>query len=479
MGNDTTSDVADNSDSNPKAESQSTPEGAALEAGHSSSASVLGARMAFMLDGNALEGMTRALSTNILPTIPQEQLLRIGEALTNASQVAFPSETKERLKSIFASLGDYTIPKETLENLKFFMGALDAGVSQAFSSEYFNQLKLTTNLLNESISVDSLYSPDQLEIRKSEQKTHPRGERTAEAFFDECSVEITDLRSFLKAFAVIQEKHHQHRLVWRGQQDATWAVHSSLYRKLESSTFPTEDCLVDAEKREILQARSWGQKAESALKFFADLQHYGAPTRFLDATVDPEIAAWFAVESHPELDDRDGRILAWGRNVRLGAHRVSEPSDELNEEEVSPFWHSWTDDEERGRVDWGTGSRTWSWFPPALSDRMRAQRAGFLIEAGPIVTPKVATVISDSISQDWRTSEITRATSIIGLPSRHDVLSKPNDANLVPMFSLRVTAQAKPLVRGYLESKGLKFSTVYPDLGGLVNYLNGPFGLLA
>lgn len=109
---------------------------------------------------------------------------------------------------------------------------------------------------------------------------------------------------------------------------------------------------------------------------------------------------------------------------------------------------------------------------------MRAQRAGFLIEDGPIVTPKVAAVLSGSVSQDWRISEITRAASILGLPSRHDVLSKPNDANLVPMFSIRIAAQAKPIVRGYLESKGLKFSTVYADLGGLVNYLNGPFGLL-
>lgn len=309
--------------------------------------------MAFLLDGNTLESLARTMSTNVMPTIPQDELQRISEALANVSQVTFSSEIMERLKSIVTSLGNYSIPKEALKNLNFLKETIDTGVSQTFTSEYLNHLKLTTHLLSESVSVESLYSPDQFQIRKSEQKTHLRDERSAEVFFDECSVEITDIRSLLKAFAVIQEKHHQHKLVWRGQQDTTWAIHSSLYRKLESSTFPTEDCLVEAEKKEILQARRWGQKVDQALRFFADLQHYGAPTRFLDATVDPEIAAWFAVESHPDLDGRDGRIVAWGRNVRLSVHRVSEPTDELNDEEVSPFWHSWTNDEDRGRVDWG------------------------------------------------------------------------------------------------------------------------------
>src|SRR5690606_22336756 len=121
--------------------------------------------------------------------------------------------------------------------------------------------------------------------------------------------------------------------------------------------------------------------------------------------------------------------------------------------------------------------RTWSWFPPALSNRMRAQRAGFLLEAGPLVTPPVAEALSAGVAHDWRVAEITRATSIIGLPSRHDVRTTPNEANLVPLFSLRVAASAKPAIRGYLKSKGLFFSSVYPDRGGLVDYLKGPFGL--
>ena len=178
-----------------------------------------------------------------------------------------------------------------------------------------------------------------------------------------------------------------------------------------------------------------------------------------------------------ELDEKDGRVIAWGRVVRTTARKVSNIDDELPLGDDAPFWHSWATDEERGRVGWGTGSRTWSWFPPALSDRMRAQRAGFLLEAGPLVTPDVADVISAAVSCDWRVAGITRATSIVGLPTRHDVRTVPNDANLVPSFSFRIAARAKPAIREYLVGKGLFFSTVYPDLGGLVEYLKGPFGL--
>lgn len=224
-------------------------------------------------------------------------------------------------------------------------------------------------------------------------------------------------------------------------------------------------------------AHAWGERPTRALDFFADLQHYGAPTRLLDATLDPEMAAWFAVEEHPDRESSDGRVIAWGRVVRTTARKFSQADEDLPDQDITPFWHSWAGDEERGRVGWGTGTRTWSWFPAALSDRMRAQRGGFLLEAGPLVTPSVADVISGELTHDWRIAEITRATSIVGLPSRHDILTTPNGANLVPIFTLRIAAEAKRPIHKYLEGKGLLFPTVYPDRGGLVEYLRGPFGL--
>lgn len=168
-------------------------------------------------------------------------------------------------------------------------------------------------------------------------------------------------------------------------------------------------------------------------------------------------------------------MLGWGRVPRTNPMSPT-PQDSIPESAGIPFWHAWTTDEERHRVDWGTGTKTWTWFPPALNDRMRAQRAGFLIEAGPILTGDVVAVFTDALSLDWRASEIARATSIVGLPSRHDVLTKPNAANLVPIFAFRILASAKREIREYLEGKGLSYAAVYPDLGGLVQHLKGRLG---
>jgi len=457
-----------------------------------SSASALGAQTAFRLDPTVLAEMQEQLgkAARLQPevlaqmralaesaarlAVPTETLQTMAAELSKSARLAISSETLDSMASTAAAASRLAIPSEALASMA---AAASANVRANLSDDFLENFRVTARLLGESVSVPALYSSDQLALRRGEEHTIPRSGRTAEAFFDERAVEITDVRSLLKALSVVQDKHHEHRLVWRGQQDSAWPVHSSLYRKVAGSTLPTEDRLISAEQVGMRLAEEWGENERSALKFLADLQHYGAPTRFLDATLDPEIAAWFAIEENPEHDEKPGRIIAWGRNVRTSVRKVSAPDDDLAVSDDIPFWHSWGTDEERARVDWGTGSRTWSWFPPALSDRMRAQRAGFLIEAGPLITPTVAAVISDGLAQDWRVSEITRATSIVGVPSAHDVRTKPNAAHLVPVFSFRIAADAKPVIREYLKNKGLYFSSVYPDHGGLVQYLRGPFGL--
>lgn len=437
-----------------------------------SSAGLLGSRTAFQLDPEALAGIRKAIQVSA--PIPDEYYQRlqtsiqaVAAAAAASGRVQLPTAALEGLRDAVANIA---LPADALTGMQ---GALRS----AFPEGYWERFAWTARTLQQSVSVPSLYSQDQLASLSAERTAPLRNERSAEAFFDEHSVEVADVRSMLRALTTIQSKHHDHQLVWRGQQDVQWPTHSSLFRKLEAQGLVSEARLVTAERTALEHARTWGENPTAALRFFADLQHYGAPTRLLDATLDPEMAAWFAVEANPERDAMDGRVIAWGRVVRTSARKFSDLDEEFPSDGKSPFWHEWQSDADRARVGWGTGSRTWSWFPPALSDRMRSQRAGFLLEAGPLVTPSVADVISAGVSQDWRVEEINRATSIIGLPSRHDIATQPNDAHLVPLFSIRISANAKPMIREYLRRKGLTFSTVYPDRGGLVAYLNGPFGL--
>jgi hypothetical protein len=365
----------------------------AAEAPSRAVASVLGAQAAFQLDATILAQLQNQTETSLRfspeslarmqtvadslarVAVPPESLERMARAVAAIEEVAVPPETLERMARMVATVGEFAVPPETLAN---FQASLAAANLKLFPEDYWEQFRVTARLLSESVSIPALYSPDQLALRGRGHGSNPRESRSAEAFFDEHSVDITDVRSLLKALAVIQTKHHKHRLIWRGQQNAAWPVHSSLYRKLEASERPSEDRLISAEKTSMTHAQKWGERPTPALEFFADLQHRGAPTRLLDGTLEPEVATWFAIEAHPEHDEEDGRVFAWGRTVRTKARTVSETNDALPAGEDAPFWHSWTTDDERGRVGWGTGSRTWSWFPPALSDRMRAQRAGVL-----------------------------------------------------------------------------------------------------
>ncbi|MCM6763746.1 FRG domain-containing protein [Rathayibacter sp. ZW T2_19] len=426
-------------------------------------AAQLGAQTAFRLDPKTLAAFSASVQRST--ALPPEVLTNVrasAQAVVNA---------------LNAQTGANARSPVTLEAFNAFQRYFSANLENAFPEDYFDQLRETARLLAESVSIPALYSSRQLASRRQNIEPAVRSSHSAEAFFDEHVVEINDVPTLLKFFSTVQQKHREHMLVWRGQQNAKWPTHSSLYRKLETTAPPSEEDLIEAERTSMDLAVSWGRRPNHALEFLADLQHFGAPTRLLDVTLEPEMAAWFAVEADPELDDVDGRVVAWGRLVRISKTSMSAATGKLPPSDDLPFWHGWTNENERSRVGWGTGSRTWDWFPPALSDRMRAQRAGFLLEAAPLVTAEVADVISEGTAKDWRAEEIAHSTSIVGIPSRYDVRTKKNGANLVPIFSARISCHAKEELRDYLASKGFTSQSVYPDFGGLVQYLRGPIAL--
>lgn len=388
---------------------------------------------------------------------------RLGAAEALGIRAVSP-EVLERLSN--AIMGD----RKSIIDFRMTLPEIESKLPPSF----WQSLTKNTRLAESAASVASLYSRDQL-ARAAEKKVPPRRSRTAEEFFNQFVVEVDSVEKLLKTLFTIQSKHHEHRLIWRGQRNVEWGVHSSLYRQLAESGPVDESRLIEAEAAELAQAAVWGIETSRPLEYFAQLQHHGAPTRLIDVSADPEMACWFAVEQHPDDDAADALVLAWGRSPRV-RRKIPAPEELTAEYADAPFWHDWVEDEERAKVGWGTGTRAWTWFPPALSDRMRAQRAGFVLEAGPILTEDVVSVFNDALPMSWTSEEIAQATSVVGLPSRHDVLTKENAAHLVPLFAIRIAASAKQPILEYLRGKGLHTASVYPDLGGLVNYLSGPRG---
>ena len=300
-----------------------------------------------------------------------------------------------------------------------------------------------------------------------------RRRRSATEFFAAFEAEVSSVPELLRALAVTQAKNSHLGLVWRGHQDANWAVDSSLTRRLREDGHELgEDQMAAVERFQMGAADRWGiPHLMGDLNFLAELQHEGVPTRLIDVSLDPEVAVWFAVQESEAHDEQDGRVVIWGRS----------PAPKRNKPVGSPvvipaaggdaFWQLWEDQDVRRSHEWGTGRAVPSWQPSALNERMRAQRAAFLFDAEPIVDGLLLQLFSDSLDADWRGDEIAKATRIIGFPSRHDKVAKSNAAGIVPMFSLRIKASTKREVRNYLEGKGLAEETIYPDRAGLVSFL--------
>lgn len=305
----------------------------------------------------------------------------------------------------------------------------------------------------------------------------PRSEWTPRKFLTANAEEVSTLQQFTSAIAKLSAKHSAHELVWRGQGNADWPVRSTLSRAV-STDGATEDELVEAETAIVESATGWGlhpvELSTAPLHVLAELQHAGAPTRLLDVTRDPDIATWFAIENQ-DHDDQDGLVIAWGQHPRGkgGVVKGESTSELLNLGGGQLPWHGWNAEERRDR-GWGTGERAHVWFPPMPNMRMRVQRGGFMIESGPMFMDPVLEAINTELSkstkmeQTWQRNELERATSVIGLPSPTGRVTKATDPALVPIFTILIKAEAKPVIREHLHTRGLEPRSLYPDLTGLV-----------
>jgi hypothetical protein len=123
------------------------------------------------------------------------------------------------------------------------------------------------------------------------------------------------------------------------------------------------------------QARSkWRFDHFSALEIFAQVRHYGGPTRLLDVTFNPLIALWFAVEKQfdeagRELPDTDGRLFAF--DVTEGEILLDQDWGGRELPWESPALTNsrrFTEEEPH-----------WIWKPPSYNERISAQNSAFLI----------------------------------------------------------------------------------------------------
>ena len=306
-------------------------------------------------------------------------------------------------------------------------------------------------------------------------------------FFDPKSGRIESIEDLNNAILSLQQHASKLPLYWRGQKDASWGLHSKLFRQLMKQNgviapeerpktkqpYPTEDQMIQSEKQILSLARQdWRYGNLSALEIFARIQHFGGPTRLLDASCNPYIAAWFAVyDPTQECEDCDGRLFALAGHA-LGDDGQSDYSEELLRRD--PFWFNLYDYEQRAVANWGTGSRRIVWRPPVYESRIAAQNAVFILDGVPITNSKILKYFRKPKSTGyWKRPDILAASSIYAKPFSPEHNPRPNQYNLAPTYSFVIDKKAKKVIRNYLEDMfGYRESFIYPDFEGLANRSN-------
>ncbi len=313
---------------------------------------------------------------------------------------------------------------------------------------------------------------------------------SAEDFWKPWEETATTFDGVVEFIEKVQDKwmaKHQMRFAWRGQVDATWPLHSSLYRRLMLSkgsvTAPVEKDLWEIESEVLSTVRSWGLHSNDGtplpvLSQLALLQHYGAPTRLIDITFNAWIGVWFAVEEkwsngQQVHEKADGRLFAIEVTDRL-----------INSDEDRRTWEfaqerPWPAPPAAGRrrapdpfCGWTTS--VCAWKPTAFDKRIAAQNGGFLLGgvpatqkpgSGSLQWPTNAT----AGNAKWRIDEVRQFTSVAVRAHKAAPVAGVKPSNV--LLTLRIDAGAKAPIRDRLRALcGYEHATIYPDFSGFASF---------
>ena len=243
------------------------------------------------------------------------------------------------------------------------------------------------------------------------------------------------------------------KLVWRGVDDISYRLDSSLYRRVKKSTNaqPKELLLATEEDSILLRARKLrydirdGERL-SDLELLAVLQHYGAATRLVDVTRNVLVALWFASEP----GTLQSRMGGGPDGVMFGVDISNCTLPETAERQSIRTLRR--------------NSGLVHWEPPPLEQRIRAQQGSFIFSRMPPPSPQ--SVAADrNTSLDLEPFDLESAFDewSTTFPPRQKYAPK-RKAKLVVFkipfaYKMRIRAE---LARFY----GQDDETVYPDLPG-------------
>lgn len=218
-------------------------------------------------------------------------------------------------------------------------------------------------------------------------------------------------------------------MIWRGQGDITWPIHSGAYRRLEKNgAIPNEYQVIQYEESLLSMARHRGYGTNEGMpindmELLSKLQHHGAATRLVDFSKSMLVALWFCVNSNV---NKTG-LLTGVHTMALGGLGY-EGYLENREYEIL-----------MGNLD---DDHNYFIEPPAVSKRIAAQHAVFLYSK----------VVNDK-------------TGSLFLP-------KEKGATLYIAISPELKREVRKIL---IESFDIRTETLFPDLDGFASLVNNAY----
>jgi hypothetical protein len=233
---------------------------------------------------------------------------------------------------------------------------------------------------------------------------------------------------------------------FRGQQDAGWPLLSSLSRYLEAfipdkSTWRIrEERAIRIFRRKAHNYLSDASVLNDDLRCLALMQHHGAPTRLLDFTKSPFVAAFFALESAVT----DAAIFALNTPVLWTATPTRDPS--LTRETIDP--------RSKGNFEnyflQNNHQIIWTGEPTEMDRRLVAQ-------SGTVVVPGVLDKSLEEILSEYPFEDALIKKIVLPRHIREEAMKA--------LYRMNITnATLFPDLDGLAKSIGLELEIIWPGL---------------